>query len=193
MSTPQYAFGSQWGVEPAPADPSRWPDLEFLDAGYDTPIWGEPSFTGVLARAAEHCPGAQLARVTLGDLTVGVYGFLPFPQEGPSALETLICLHPDARGTGIARALVAGSVVAASVTGALLYADVRSDNVRSIRFHQGLLAGTASTRHVSPLGYSVRRWLLTGAVVPAESTSGPLVAALTDMLDDAALDSPLGD
>ena len=169
------------------ANPSQWQGLNLLDEGFDTPIWGKETLTELLAHIKEHYGTYEIAAVTAGGKELGLYGFLPLDCEHPSAVETLIYLHPGARGRGLAQTLILASGATARRLGIFLFADVRTTNARSIHLHETLLVGEKSTLHDSPHGYQTRRWLLTG--LEAETGGNPLTdATITAMLQDLRRD-----
>ena len=96
-----------------------WKNLEYLNTGYDTPIWEKETFPDFLNHVNEHYDEYSLASVHIADEhghrspPVGLYGFLPFPEEENGAEETLIYLHPEARRLRVGTLLLRASAYAA--------------------------------------------------------------------------------
>lgn len=138
--------------------------LDALSNGYDTPIWGEPTYNRFLAHLIAAHPIRETLSIHWEGRPVGIYGFLPFPDEGPAAVETLLYLHPDYRRRGIANLLLRSSAQTAAFHHIPLFSDVSTDNPGSLALHQALFPRTPLTLgHRSPLGYTTNRWLLSAA------------------------------
>ena len=158
---------------PVQPDPHMWKNLEYLNEGYDTAVWGKETFTDFLGHIRDHYDGYAIASVHMVDeqgrrsMPVGLYGFLPFPEEEEGAAETLVYLHPEARRLKVGTLLLSASAYAANEVPIALYSDVRTTNDTSVALHTSAFPDLPRTGpYPSPFGYETFRWRISDAMIP---------------------------
>lgn len=167
-------------------DPTHLPEIAQLEAAYDTPMLDQPTLAGALTVLRESRRNMQLALIKASGRTVGLFGFAPMPEEGPTSVQTIIVIDPAHRRHGIARELVLLAAMSATNTGIPLFLEVRTaDETADATFTRQLSPYVPTTRHTTAYAYETRRWMLTWGMFP-KIDNPQLSAHITRMLVDAA-------
>lgn len=113
-------------------------NLEYLEQGFDYPVFGVETVKELLNKIENFYQRKEVWLIQHGANICGIFAVGNFPEslEGKDNwFETVVYIHPEYRGLGIAKLLTLSTAKAFENKNANLVIEVRTDNDASLKAH----------------------------------------------------------